>query len=163
MKKIKLSGGKYATVDDEDFPYLSRFRLIYTNGEAFATLHRENMRYVSIPLWAFIISAPPGGTRISFKNKNPLDYRKENLYPTKYAESNHRQKKRKTNMGVKCSSKYKGVNRRTGHVIKIWGANIGKEGKVYFLGYYKTEKEAALAYNEKARELYGEYAYQNKV
>jgi len=59
------------------------------------------------------------------------------------------------------SSKYKGVS-----LIKArdkWVANIGLKGKVIRLGYYDCEKEAALVYNEKAKELFGEYANLNKL
>ena len=162
MKYIELNDNKQAIVDDEDHPYLSRFRVIYTNKEVFVTLLRGRMRYVSIPLWAFIVT-PVGGCVLSFKNKNPLDFRKENLYWIRNPEKVHRTTKRMTNAGVKVTSKYKGVCKKHGNRIKIWHAQIRKDGKAYSLGYYKTQKEAALAYNEKALELYGEYAYQNKI
>ena len=42
-------------------------------------------------------------------------------------------------------------------------ASIIKEGKRYHLGCYKTEEEAAEAYNKKAIELYGEYANLNII
>ena len=44
---------------------------------------------------------------------------------------------------------------------RCWRARICKEGKVYNLGYFKNEKDAALAYDAKAIELYKEYAYLN--
>ncbi len=162
MRKIKLSGGKYATIDDEDFSFLSRFRWIYSNKEVFITMLAGRMKYISIPAWCFIIK-PISGNYILYKNKNPLDLRKENIYFGRAPERNHRRKKNKTQKGVVCSSKHKGVSRRMGHSVKIWSANIGKEGKVYHLGYFKTQKEAARAYNKKAIELYGEFAYQNKT
>jgi hypothetical protein len=59
------------------------------------------------------------------------------------------------------SSKYKGVHYDSER--KQWIASItGKTGKTVFVGRYKTEQEAALAYNAKAAELFGEYASLNK-
>jgi hypothetical protein len=61
----------------------------------------------------------------------------------------------------KCSSKYKGVswNKR----LNKWRAKITKDGKNTNIGLFSHESEAALAYNEKAKELFGEYAYLNKI
>ncbi len=58
-------------------------------------------------------------------------------------------------------SKYKGVYKVT-HYDK-WKAGIAKKGKKYYLGAYSAEIEAAKAYDKKAIELYGEYAYTNRM
>ena len=39
-----------------------------------------------------------------------------------------------------------------------WKAQYGYKGKVYYLGYYATELEAAKAYREATEQLHGEYA-----
>ena len=46
---------------------------------------------------------------------------------------------------------------------KIAYVFVNQDKKTYYLGAFRTEQGAAKKYNEKARELYGEYAYQNKV
>lgn len=56
----------------------------------------------------------------------------------------------------KASSKYKGVYWNKQH--KKWVARCGSRGKSIHLGYYNDEKEAAKAYDRKAKELFGEYA-----
>jgi hypothetical protein len=43
-----------------------------------------------------------------------------------------------------------------------WCASIRK-GKNIHIGMYDTEKEAHEAYNKKAKELFGEFAYDNKL
>ena len=42
-------------------------------------------------------------------------------------------------------------------------SEIKKEGTTYFLGNFKDEKDAAIAYNKKALELYGDFANLNKT
>jgi hypothetical protein len=54
---------------------------------------------------------------------------------------------------------YRGV---TKHGIG-WHAKIKCCGKTYHLGTYSTPEKAALAYNQKAIELFGPGAFQNKI
>ena len=56
-------------------------------------------------------------------------------------------------------STYKGVG--WFNPTKKWRARVCKCGKVYNLGYFSTQEEAAHAYDEKALELFGEYAWIN--
>lgn len=69
----------------------------------------------------------------------------------------HSQNSMNTKKLNKKSSEYKGVRRDTLQPNK-WRASIYKEGKNYNLGVYKTELEAANAYQKAASELHGEYA-----
>jgi hypothetical protein len=62
---------------------------------------------------------------------------------------------------VNSSSIYKGVSWHKKE--KRWESRIGFNNKVIYIGRYLNEKEAALAYNSKAVELFGEYAYLNQI
>ena len=62
---------------------------------------------------------------------------------------------------VGSTSKYKGVFWCKDS--RAWKASIYYQSKSTMLGYYICEKDAALAYNKKAFELNGEYAYLNKI
>lgn len=72
----------------------------------------------------------------------------------------HRHKQR-TYKGKKTSSKYKGVSwvKRNNH----WVASIRYYGKFIYLSSYGNEKEAALAYDKAALQLFGEYARTNQM
>jgi hypothetical protein len=59
------------------------------------------------------------------------------------------------------SSKYKGVHWDS--TKKKWRASIMKDGKKMQLGNFNLENDAALRYNEKAKELFGEFAYLNNI
>lgn len=63
----------------------------------------------------------------------------------------------------KSASVYKGVTYRKDKKHRPWGANITFQGKTTHLGYYVTEEEAAIAYDEHARVLFGEFAYLNRA
>lgn len=87
-------------------------------------------------------------------NNDPLDNRIENLRPADRNEQSANQKLQSRRAG-----KYKGVHKNdTSYYVKI-----KKNGKQYHVGSFKTEVEAALAYNKKAIELFGEFARLNEV
>lgn len=59
------------------------------------------------------------------------------------------------------TSGYKGV---TWHKSsKKWHSSIFKDGKRHYLGVFNDIKEAAKIYNDKARELFGEFAFLNEI
>lgn len=60
-------------------------------------------------------------------------------------------------------SKYVGVYFDRRKINKPWYARIQKDNKTKHLGSYHSENEAAMAYNEKALELYGPNAKLNKI
>lgn len=62
---------------------------------------------------------------------------------------------------VGYTSKYKGVGwwARDSN----WRTKIGFMGKTIHVGYFNTEEEVALAYNAKAKELFGEFAHLNTI
>jgi group I intron endonuclease len=62
----------------------------------------------------------------------------------------------------KATSRYTGTFRHSKSKC-LWHASITKNKTVYSLGTYETEIDAALAYNKKALELYGETAKLNII
>jgi hypothetical protein len=90
-------------------------------------------------------------------NNNKIDNRYENLRVNTLTGNGHNKTKKEN-----ASSKYKGVTyfKRD----KNWLVQITKDNTYYYGGYYKTEEEAAIAYNIKAIEIYGkEYANLNII
>jgi hypothetical protein len=95
---------------------------------------------------------PAVGMTVDHINKDTLDNRKANL----------RVCTNQQNVMGKCGhgASYKGVSfyKRTGK----WVAKIKHNYVTINLGYFDDETEAALAYNKKAKELFGEYATLNE-
>ena len=186
MKKIKLTQGKYAIVDDEDFHYLSRFKWTYgvrtgQNGlsdiEGAVRVLVTRLKRNIISIEDMIVKRPIGGHyEIIFLNGNRLDFRKENMVAIPDRSNSHQGRKIVMYKGRPPQSKYKGVyqnvNSRNGLRSKKfpWRAAIQKgknkpdTGKrIQLTKSFETEKEAASWYNERAREFFGKYAYQNKI
>ena len=161
MKKIPLTQGKFAIVDDEDFPYLNRFNWSLSNSrQPYTSIGETNVLMSS-----FLVKGKVGHKRVVMHlNKNSLDLRKDNLVIVNDSESAHNKKKIEEKLGMPTTSRHKGVMLiQKGKSLGKWRARITKDKKRYWLGDFETEDEAGIAYNEKARELYGELAYQNKI
>ncbi len=82
------------------------------------------------------------------KSNNSVD----NLRFATYSENNMNRIKQSKN-------KYKGIVKRGNR----WRSRITHDGKDMWLGTYDTEQEAAIVYNIKALELFGEFANLNIV
>jgi len=158
MFRIILTKNQIALVDDEDYELVSQYKWHTSSKKghtfyavAYAGGGRNNHKQISMHR---LIMGASFGEEVDHINGNGLDNRKENLRLASRAE-NVRNKHISSG-----TSSYKGVSlyRRTGR----WRAQIEMAEKNIHLGYFKTEKEAARAYNYKALELFGDFACINE-
>ncbi len=96
---------------------------------------------------------------IDHKDCNGLNNQKSNLRYCNKSQNAINTKR------VRGKSKYKGVSQAQSHGIyyNSWYAYAYSNNKRYFLGQFKTEKEAAIAYNLKSIELHGNFAKLNSI
>lgn len=87
-------------------------------------------------------------------NGDPLDNRRANLRPVTQAQN-----LRNSRVRVNNTSGYKGVH--WDKQRRRWRALIWHKGQNRHLGYFDSRIEAAHAYDDAARELYGPYAAVN--
>lgn len=163
MKEIPLTRpiGAVALVDDEDFEAVmkwpwwgwkpKRSKVMYA---CLATGNADPS--VSRYMHLFIMGAPPPGRVCDHVNGVGLDNRRCNLRwatPTQNGWNEHARR-------GGCSA-YKGVSRTGRSRVRPWIAQIRAGGTVRYIGSYATELEAALAYDQVARALRGEFANLN--
>jgi hypothetical protein len=100
-----------------------------------------------------------GQFHIGFRNDDPLDCRRANLVVRTLTDTAANKRKQATWCGRPCTSRFKGVCwvERSGK----WFASIKKDRIQRRLGYFRDEIAAAQAYDEAARELFGEHARLN--
>ena len=155
MKKIKLTQGKYAIVDDEDFAYLNQWKW-YFNNKGYAVKNNwENKKWKTIYMHRLIMNTLKK-METDHINGNKLDNRRCNLRICTKSQNQIN-----SNVNIKNSSGYKGVCWHKDR--NKWQVQIEFNGKKYYLGYFVDKIGAAKAYNQKAKELFGEFAYLNKV
>ena len=167
MKKIKLTQDQWALVDDEDYDHLNEHKW-YANRERTDKFYAKRSSPIDssgkqrkIRMHRVIINAPKG-IPVDHINGNPLDNRKENLRVCTHQENCRNRGKPKNN-----KSGYKGVSymKKSKDMInehsKPWKTQITFNGNPITIGMYKTKEEAARAYDQKAIELFGEFAQLN--
>lgn len=159
-RTIALSGGHVLIVDEADYP-LAASRVWHPQqgkaGSHYAAVTRTvNGRQVKCYLHREIVGASRG-QRVDHVNGNGLDNRRENLRLCSNADNMR-------NMRVsqaRGSSRFKGVSWFVRH--ELWRAYIVVDYKQIHLGYFKSEHEAAEAYNAAARERFGKFARLNEL
>ena len=147
---IPLTQGRFAIVDAEDYARLAKYKwscqksknnfyATRANGNARISMHREIMK-------------APEGLQVDHIDGGGLNNRKSNLRLCTHAENVHNSRPMHN-----ATSKYKGVCWHKHK--KKWCVSISKSGKRTYLGNFDDEIEAAVAYDRKAEQLFGEFAY----
>ena len=156
MKHIQLTQGKHTIVDDEDFEYLNRYKwhAKFCNGGWYAIYaFWHGGRSYEIRMHR-VLTLAPVGVLVDHRNFDSLDNRKQNL-----RLCNHQQSQFHRRSSNNSKSKYKGVSWHKGG--KKWQSAIKHNRKSYHIGTFGNEIDAAKAYDSKAKEVFGEFAYLN--
>lgn len=162
MAVIKLLHDKEMLIDDEDLKLFEGYKLyswsrrkdlnlwyaFYSGKLGRGKVHRKIMN-------------APKGVNVDHINGNGLDNRRSNLRLCNQSQNQanqHRMTGRKRYLGTH-SSKYRGVHKAD----NVFKAQIQAYKKKYSLGTFKTEREAAIAYNIAALRLFKEFANLNAI
>ncbi len=162
MKMVTLTRGMYAFVDDADYGLVKDYKW---------RSHKEGGAKISY--YSAVANTCVDGKRGSLRmsrlimglnkddrlevdhiNGNPLDNRRINLRLATHAENC-----RNRGASKNSSSKYKGVS--WDKSVNKWIVQICINGKNINIGRSRNETFAASMYDEKARELHGEFAQTN--
>jgi hypothetical protein len=142
MKKIKLTKGFYATVDDEDFEWLSQWSWCFTNGYALRATNRGERFYMHR-----VINKTPKGLETDHINRDRLDNRRSNLRTVTRIQNSRNHGAHKHN-----STGIRGVVWRKNE--RMYCAQIGVNKKKISLGYFH-DINLAIEARRKAEIYYG--------
>jgi len=145
MKKIPLTQGKFALVDDDDYEKVSRLSW-YVDKRGYAVNKKIKITYMHR-----LIMNTPKEMETDHINGNKLDNRKINLRICTKSENMRNRKKQSNN-----TSGYKGVFWH--HKANRWRAQIVINKKAKHLGLFDTPEEAGKAYREAELKYFGEYS-----
>jgi len=110
-----------------------------------------NVKNKFISFHRLILNSPPR-VDTDHKDRNPLNNLDDNI-----RQCNKFQNMANKGLQKNNTTKYKGVCKSG----KKWYAEIRQCYKSTYLGVFNSPESAAMAYDEKAKELFGEFAYLN--
>ncbi len=158
MKIVKLTSGEDCFVDDGDFPLLAKFSwMSYRPRRNYYPYAVTRINKTIVSMHRMIMGEPD--CQIDHKDGNGLNNQKYNLRECSAGQNRANITKYRSSHGVPCSSKYKGVTFRKDN--GLWRARIRKNKELINLGHFNCEIDAAKAYNEAAKNLFGEFARLN--
>lgn len=158
FKWVKTTCGKNIEFDDLDYEVLRQQDLFVDKqrGHVMALWISKKGKRTVAPIVKLMLDVE-GQTVIRYKDKNPLNIRRNNIEYITHKIAHYGQKKQENTTSI-----YKGVS--WSKFAKKWCAYIGIDGDKKHLGYFSEEADAAMAYNDKAIEVWGEkYTLLNKI
>ena len=157
FRRIPLTQGKYALVDQDDFERLNKhkwYAVKSANTFYARRTKRAGKKYIAMRMHREVIN-PPDNLFVDHINHNGLDNRKANLRPATCAQNSYnRIRFRKIQ-----SSKYTGISWTKQN--KKWMVQIRYKGRRIFLGLFEDEIQAAKEYDKAAKKYHGEFASLN--
>ena len=150
MKKIPLTQGQFALVDDEDYQELNRYKWSYSSGGYAIRSAPSGGGKIVLMYMQRIIAGTPTGLETDHINGDKLNNLRANLRICTTAENGYNHGSRRGSV-----SGLKGVtfHKRTGKFM----ARIGWQRKPIYIGLYATREDAYAAYCEAAVRLHGEF------
>jgi UDP-N-acetyl-D-glucosamine dehydrogenase len=158
FRKIYLGDGESAILDLQDYYRLRGFKWFLSGNKTnlyASRTYKIGHKKVTIKSMHRDITNAPKGLVVDHINGNGLDNRRENLRLATHAQNMYNRPKIKS----KTSSPFIGVyfdNR-----IPKWTAKIRFQGKRIYLGSFKSEIDAAKAYDAAALKYHGQFAKLN--
>jgi hypothetical protein len=162
--RVPIRSDKYrldALIDAEDLPKVEgkHWNVSCRRGgrKMEVILSTVTERTVSLKRVIMGVDAPECRDQIvDFINGDPLDCRRANLVVTTASEMNLHRPKSKGRGGKAAASAYRGVGWDAHR--RLWRAQIGSRGTNRVIGRFRDEAQAAAAYDDAAREMYGDAA-----
>lgn len=155
MKKIFLTQGQFAMVDDEDYEILSAFKW-YAKKDAgvFYAVRgfRVGKKQKQISMHRFLMGNP---SKVDHCDGDGLNNQKDNLRVVTHAQNRWNSLKNKNNM-----SGFKGVYWEKRH--KKWRARIRVNGSRKCLGLFSLKEDAAQAYIYASKIYHKEFSVFNR-
>lgn len=160
MKKINLTKGQHAIVDDADYEMLKAKHWHAMEGggncKTYYAACCEKGTNRRLLMHRMIMNPNPEQC-VDHIDGNTLNNQRSNLRVCTHAQNLRNRRKQRNN-----TSGYVGVRREKRSRNK-WYAKICFNGTHKHLGTFNSAKEASIAYLKAAKQLYGEFMFKSKA
>jgi hypothetical protein len=153
--QLELRTNVFCIIDEQDFAMLEPYKWYCYKSSSGALYAMSTIKGKVQRMHRFLLGmATNNHLQVDHLNHNTLDNRRCNLRVVSRAQNlQHRRGPQN------FSSAYKGVGWHP--CRRLWRVRIYDKGKRVEVGHFRDEVEAALAYDRKALEVYGEFAHLN--
>lgn len=152
--KIPLTKGQFALIDAEDYPRVSQFKW-HASKSREKYYAKSYIKQKPIKMHRLVLNITNSNILCDHKDGNTLNNTKINLRKASTSENSRNRLLDRDN-----STGYKGVSKLENKFM----SRIGIKGiNTIYIGCFDTAIEAALAYDEMAIKLHGEFAKTNKM
>lgn len=154
MMRIKLTQGKFALIDDEDYSKVVAHKwFLKKHGTVSYAISKTRVR-----MHRLILGLTNPKIIIDHRDRNGLNNQRRNLRICTQGEN-----VRNTSSRIGSTSRYLGVYFDRGRCNKKWVAAIASNHVRTFIGSFAKEVDAAKAYNKYAISIHGEFANLNVI
>jgi hypothetical protein len=151
----KTKNGKEFIFDQEDLSLVEQYVWHLSRGYPQTNIKTNGIK-TTLKLHNLILNTSSEQI-VDHINGDPTDNRRVNLRRASLSENMWNTRKTR----LQCSSKFKGVSYKKAN--NKWCARIKFKHKTINIGYFNNETDAAIAYNNKALELFQEFAVLNII
>ena len=159
MKRIPLTQGKEALVDDGDYEYLMQWQWYAARmGKGFYAVRsvwRSGKQRTVLMHRAVTARAGLSGRQVDHRDRNALNNQRSNLRPATRAEN-------EANQGLQCNNTSGAVGVHWDRTCQKWYARV-RLGRLCAGQHFDDFDEAVTWRDAKAKVLHGEFAYLNEV
>jgi hypothetical protein len=149
IDQLRKGSKAYFYIDIDDLDKVKKYKWHICNGYVVTNVEKDYFR-----LHQMILGFPKSG--IDHIDRNPLNNRRNNL-----RLCNQQQNTANTGLFKHNSTGYKGVSWDKSR--SKYMAKIKLNGRTVNLGRYACAEDAAIAYNNKAKEAFGKFARLNDI
>lgn len=149
MVSIDVGDGLIAFIDDEDYPRVSKHTWRIRDDGYVQRTWKIGDRYHHELLHRFVLRAAPEDLVDHWRGER-WDCRKENLRIVTHQQNC-------MNRAPRDGRQYKGIYPHG----RKWKARIKMDGVNQYIGIFDSPEDAARAYDEAARQMFGEFARLN--
>lgn len=156
MKEIKLTQGRVALVDDDDFSEQNQFHWYAHKCRYnwYATRNIGGRLFKKLVYMHRAILGAKDGVKVDHRDGDGLNNTRKNIRKSTTMQNSANRGKNRNN-----KSGYKGVSYNV--LSSKWQAQIKVSGHATYLGLFISSIDAARAYDRAARNMFGEFAHLN--